>query len=75
MAAIVGAANLGDEEKKLLAFADTFEAELVGQGDAFRTIEETLEVGWRILGAFPPAALTRIPAALLRERPAAGRPP
>jgi V/A-type H+-transporting ATPase subunit B len=73
MAAIVGAANLGDEERLLLAFADRFEAELVGQGSAFRTIEETLETGWRLLGTFPPAALTRIPEALHRARP--GAPP
>jgi V/A-type H+-transporting ATPase subunit B len=69
MAAIVGAANLGEEERRLLAFADRFEAELVGQGDAFRSIEETLEAGWRLLDPFPFQALTRIPAALLEARP------
>ena len=73
MAAIVGAASLGDEEKRVLDFADRFEAELVGQGAAFRTIEETLDIGWRLLGAFPAEALTRIPAAMVqaRWRPAA----
>jgi len=69
MAAIVGAANLGEEEKKLLEFADRFEAELIGQGDTFRSIEDTLERGWALLAAFPPAALTRIPAAILDARP------
>jgi V/A-type H+-transporting ATPase subunit B len=68
MAAIVGAANLGDEERRLLAFADRFEAELVGQGGAFRTIEETLDTGWRLLEPFPAEALTRIPAALVAAR-------
>jgi V/A-type H+-transporting ATPase subunit B len=68
MAAIVGAANLGDEEKRFLELADRFEAELVGQGGAFRSIDETLELGWRLLGAFPPASLTRIPAALVAAR-------
>lgn len=72
MAAIVGAANLGEEEKRLLAFADRFEAELVGQGPTFRSIEETLEVGWRLLDAFPRDALTRIPAALLAARAKGG---
>jgi V/A-type H+-transporting ATPase subunit B len=70
MAAIVGAANLGEEEKRLLAFADAFEDEVVGQGGTFRTIEDTLEAGWRLLSGFPPAALTRIPERLLRARPA-----
>jgi V/A-type H+-transporting ATPase subunit B len=68
MAAIVGAASLGDEEKRALTFADRFEAELVGQGAAFRTVEETLDVGWRLLGAFPAGALTRIPAAMVQAR-------
>ena len=69
MAAIVGAANLGEEERRFLDFADRFEAELVGQGGAFRSIEETLEIGWRLFAPFPFQALTRIPPALLEARP------
>jgi V/A-type H+-transporting ATPase subunit B len=77
MAAIVGAANLGEEERRFLDFADRFEGELVGQGAAFRSIEDTLGVGWKLLAPFPPAALGRIPPALVaRYRPgAAGAPP
>jgi V/A-type H+-transporting ATPase subunit B len=77
MAAIVGAASLGEEERRLLAFADDFEARLVGQGDAFRTIEETLDLGWQLLSSFPPAMLTRLPEALVRARasPPPGAPP
>jgi len=68
MAAIVGAANLGEEERRFLEFADRFEAELVGQGPGFRSVEETLDAGWRLLSAFPPEALTRIPADLAAAR-------
>jgi V/A-type H+-transporting ATPase subunit B len=68
MAAIVGAANLGEEERRALEFADRFETGLVGQGLSFRTVEETLDLGWRLLGAFPADALTRIPPAMVRER-------
>jgi V/A-type H+-transporting ATPase subunit B len=68
MAAIVGAANLADDERRLLDFADRFEAELIGQGGAFRTIEETLDLGWRLLAPFPVEVLNRIPAALLEAR-------
>jgi V/A-type H+-transporting ATPase subunit B len=68
MAAIVGAANLGDEERRFLEFADRFEAELVGQGGTFRSIEETLELGWKLLAAFPPEVLTRVPARLVEAR-------
>jgi len=72
MASIVGAANLGEDERRFLEFADRFEAELVGQGGAFRSIEDTLELGWKLLAAFPPDLLTRIPAALVEARPAKG---
>jgi V/A-type H+-transporting ATPase subunit B len=68
MAAIVGAANLAEDERRLLDFADRFEAELIGQGGAFRTIEETLDLGWRLLAPFPVEVLNRIPAALLTAR-------
>jgi V/A-type H+-transporting ATPase subunit B len=67
-AAIVGSASLGEEERRLLAFAERFERELVGQGAAFRSIEDTLELGWSLLAGFPPEALSRIPAALLAAR-------
>lgn len=60
MAAVVGADGLGEEERRLLAFADRFENELVGQGSARRTLEETLAIGWRLCSAFPAAALTRV---------------
>jgi V/A-type H+-transporting ATPase subunit B len=69
MAAIVGAANLGEEERRFLEFADRFEVELVGQGTTFRSVEETLEVGWRLFAPFPFQSLSRIPTALLEARP------
>jgi V/A-type H+-transporting ATPase subunit B len=72
MAAIVGATNLGEDERRLLEFADRFEQRLVGQGGAFRSIEDTLEAGWELLSAFPPASLTRIPARLLESRRGGG---
>jgi V/A-type H+-transporting ATPase subunit B len=60
MAAIVGEANLGDQEKRFLTFADRFERELIHQGSAGRTFEETLATGWALLSGFPSSALTRI---------------
>src|SRR5512138_369946 len=74
MAAIVGAANLGEEERRFLEFADRFEAELVGQGGVFRSIEETLDAGWRLLAPFPADALTRIPASIVAARRPGGTP-
>ncbi len=60
MASIVGAASLSEEEQRLLAFSDRFERELIGQGETFRTFEETLDLGWRLLAAFPAATLSRV---------------
>jgi V/A-type H+/Na+-transporting ATPase subunit B len=71
MAAIVGAASLGDEERRLLDLAEAFEVELVGQGESRRSIDDTLELGWRLLSRFPPDQLNRIPAPLLEARRAA----
>jgi V/A-type H+-transporting ATPase subunit B len=73
MAAIVGVANLGDEERRFLEFSDRFEQELVHQGGAFRSLDDTLAAGWRLLAAFPPTALTRVKASLVeRFRPREG---
>jgi V/A-type H+/Na+-transporting ATPase subunit B len=65
MAAIIGAANLGDEERRFLDFADRFETELINQGPKRRTIEETLDAGWHLLEGFPAEALARIKPALI----------
>ncbi|HET8734108.1 MAG TPA: V-type ATP synthase subunit B [Anaeromyxobacteraceae bacterium] len=73
MAAIVGVANLGDEERRYLDFSDGFERELVNQGGAFRSLDDTLGAAWRLLAPFPAEALTRIPRAIVeRHRPAGG---
>ena len=67
MAAIVGEAGLGDEERAFLAFAARFEVEFVGHGGERRSIEETLAVGWRLLSAFRPEELTRIGRGLIER--------
>jgi V/A-type H+-transporting ATPase subunit B len=75
MAAIVGAASLSSEEKRLLELSDRFERELVGQGDTFRSFEETLDLGWRLLARFPAEALARVRREdlALRHHPEADR--
>jgi len=60
MEAIVGEGSLGEEEREFLHFADRFEAEFIHQGKKGRSIEETLDTGWRLLSAFPANTLTRI---------------
>ncbi len=60
LVAIVGEDALSDMDKKYLKFADLFEQEMIGQGDRPRTIEETLDLGWKLLTMFPPSELSRI---------------
>ena len=59
--AILGEAALSDIDKMYAKFAEEFEEEYVSQGyDTNRTIEETLEVGWKLLRRMPRAELKRI---------------
>ena len=61
LAVILGDAALTDMDKLYAKFADAFEREYVNQGfTTNRSIEETLDIGWRLLGILPPSELRRI---------------
>jgi V/A-type H+-transporting ATPase subunit B len=63
---ILGEAALSDMDKVYLAFAAAFEARYISQGEREnRTIEETLDLGWELLGAFPRGELKRVREAYL----------
>jgi V/A-type H+-transporting ATPase subunit B len=58
---ILGEAALSDADKLYAKFADAFEKEYVSQGfEEGRSIEETLETGWRLLSILPRGELKRI---------------
>ncbi|HOJ34652.1 MAG TPA: V-type ATP synthase subunit B [Candidatus Hydrogenedentes bacterium] len=57
---IVGEEALGELDRKYLAFARAFEQQMIHQGESRRTIEETLDLGWRLLSLIPKEELTRI---------------
>jgi V/A-type H+-transporting ATPase subunit B len=58
---IVGREALSDRDNKYLDFADAFETEFVQQGfDTNRDIDETLDLGWDLLGMLPREELNRI---------------
>lgn len=58
---ILGEAALTDMDKIYARFADMFEEEYVSQGyDNNRAIEETLEIGWKLLSILPKSELKRI---------------
>ena len=61
LAVILGDAALSDVDKLYAKFSDAFELEYVSQGYyANRTIEETLNLGWKLLGILPKSELKRI---------------
>jgi len=61
LAVILGDAALTDVDKLYAKFADAFEKEYVSQGfDEDRTIEQTLEIGWKLLSILPRSELKRI---------------
>ena len=58
---ILGEAALTDMDKLYAKFADAFEKEYVSQGYyANRDIEETMEIGWKLLRILPRSELKRI---------------
>lgn len=61
LAVILGDAALSDTDKLYAKFADAFESEYVSQGYyTNRSIEETLDIGWKLLSILPRAELKRI---------------
>lgn len=61
LASIVGEEELSSLDRTYLKFGSSFESEFLSQGDhENRTIEETLEAGWRMLSLLPKEELYRI---------------
>ena len=61
LAVILGDAALSDVDKLYAKFAEAFEEEYVSQGSSTnRSIEETLDLGWKLLKILPESELKRI---------------
>lgn len=61
LASIIGEEELSTADKRYLKFGDRMEKEFLTQGQyENRTIEETLDIGWRILAELPREELYRI---------------
>jgi len=74
-AAIVGEASLSAGDRTAIRFADRFELEFVGQGDARRTVGETVELGWSLMDSFSRDDLTRLSERAWEARRARGEEP
>ena len=61
LAVVLGESALSDADILFVKFSDAFEDKFVRQGeDENRTIEESLRIGWDLLGMIPKNELKRI---------------
>ena len=68
LSAILGEAALSDTDKLYAKFVEAFEREYVSQGFTVnRSIEETLDLGWKLLRILPRAELKRIKEQYIRK--------
>jgi V/A-type H+/Na+-transporting ATPase subunit B len=68
LVAIVGEEALSDRDKKLLHFAKEFEDAFVRQGKREnRSIDQSLDLCWKLLGNLPESMLTRIDPQLKKK--------
>ncbi|EPH94705.1 MULTISPECIES: V-type ATP synthase subunit B [unclassified Enterococcus] len=65
---VLGESALSDVDKKFARFADLFEKHYINQGFyTNRTIEETLDLGWKLLATLPREELSRIKESYIDE--------
>jgi len=66
LSAVIGEEELSPVDKQYVAFGQAFELQFVSQGEnEARTIEETLDLGWKVLSLLPKDELTRVSSDLL----------
>ena len=59
LASVMGVEGLPESDRKFLQFADAFEQRFVNQ-EGPRTLEQSMDLAWELLGGLPPAELTRL---------------
>lgn len=66
LAQIIGEDDLSEIDQKYLAFGREFEKKFISQGQhENRNIEETLDIGWKVLRMLPREELDRIPPEMI----------
>ena len=66
LASVIGAEELSPIDKKYLEFGDAFEKRFVNQSfTENRSIEQSLDLGWELLGILPRSELDRVDDAIL----------
>ena len=67
LASVIGEDELSDSDKKLMAFGKAFEERFLGQGNANRSMDETLDLGWELLRMLPREMLERLDDAMIEK--------
>ena len=66
LASVIGEDELSPIDKKYLEFGKEFEEHYIGQGvEENRSMEETLDLGWKLLGKLPREELDRVDTKIL----------
>jgi V/A-type H+-transporting ATPase subunit B len=66
LASVIGEEELSKKDKRYLTFGKLFESKFITQGfHENRSIEESLDLGWEILGTLPRIDLDRVPDDIL----------
>jgi len=69
LASVIGEEELSDIDKQYMLFGRAFENEFIAQTqDENRSIEETLDIGWRVLGTLPERELDMVDAETIKNR-------
>ena len=64
---IIGEGSLSEQNQRVIKFSKRFEQEYLGQGQANRSIIDTLELSWDLLSEIPDQYLKRIPEEHIRK--------
>ncbi len=68
LASVIGEDELSAVDRKYLRFGDAFEKQFIGQGlREDRSLEQTLDLGWRLLSLLPRQELSRVSEKVLDE--------
>ena len=69
LASVIGEDDLSDIDKKYIKFGKYFEKKFLNQGvNENRSIEESLDLGWKLLSLLPREELSRIDDKIINER-------
>ena len=68
LASVIGEDELSQNDKLIMNFGKEFEKVFINQGEnENRTIEQTLDLGWKLLSMLPDSELDRVDEAILKK--------